>query len=132
MADILMNNFPDWPWAIEPDQNGGIINVFNLALHDQWGFTIRTEEIQNDPKRRLAYRAGREILELFGLEARGRKRQENALMALKRDRNGQAVPPAGNAWGYMTKQQREQQRIKEVADRIRADLEKDAISLLEI
>jgi len=111
IAAILTKNFPGWQWMIEPDQKGQVINIFNNHLSTDWGYTIRTTEIHNDPKRRLAYASGREILERFGLEPRGLSSQQHALAALPRDHQGQVIPK--HAYDRMTKQQREQHNIGE-------------------
>lgn len=116
IADILQKNFPGWLWVIEPDQQGQVINIFNHHLHDRWGYTIRTTEIHNDPKRRLAYTAGREILQRFGLEPRGLGPQAALYHSLKRDHHGKIVPV--HARDRMTRQQIEQETISEEADRL--------------
>lgn len=65
IADILWKNFHGFAWAVAPNEEGGIIDILCLNFSEEWGFTIRTAEIQDDPKRKLAYRAGREILRRF-------------------------------------------------------------------
>lgn len=117
VAEILVTNFPGWLWAVQPDQDGMVINIFNHHLHDEWGYTIRTVEIHNDPKRRLAYTAGREILTRFGLEPRGLGAQKDTYAMLKRDAKGKVIPV--HARDRMTRQQLEQESIKETAEKIR-------------
>jgi len=116
IATILEKHFPGWAWAIEPDERGMVINIKNLHLHDEWGYTIRTVEIHNDPKRRLAYTAGWEILNRFGLEARGLGQQVDRLALLPRDAKGRVQPL--HVWDRMTRQQRERQAITDEAQRI--------------
>lgn len=120
IGEILDKQFPGWAWVVSPDQQGQIINVFNLHLHDEWGFTIRTVEIHNDPRRRLAYRAGREILERFGITPGPLSRRTEELSKLRRDHKGRAI--VADAWDVMTRQQREQKRLMERADRIEKGL----------
>lgn len=111
IAAILEKHFPEWMWMIEPDQKGQVINIFNNHLHNEWGYTIRTIEIHNDPKRRLAYRAGREILERFGMEPRGIRPQIGTLEKAPRDSHGRVMPV--HVWDRMTRQQKEKQAIAE-------------------
>lgn len=120
IGEILDKQFPGWAWVVSPDQDGQIINIFNLHLHDEWGFTIRTVEIHNDPKRRLAYRAGREILERFGITPGPLSRRTQELANLRRDHKGRAI--VADAWDVMTRQQREQKRLMERADNIEKGL----------
>lgn len=123
IATILEKNFPGWAWAIEPDQEGMIINIKNLHLHDEWGYTIRTAEIHNDPKRRLAYTAGREILQRFGLEARGIGQQAATLAMLPRDASNRVVPNPERIWDAMTRQQKEKAKVTEQAQKIQKMVE---------
>lgn len=116
VANILEKNFPGWAWAIEPDEFGQVINIKNLNLHDEWGYTIRTAEIHNDPRRRLAYVAGQEILNRFGMEARGIGGQADRLALAMRDAKGRVVPL--HAYDRMNRQQREKHNIEEQAYKI--------------
>lgn len=66
IADLLERHYPGWLWAVQPDERGGVINIFSLRLSGQWGWRIKTKNIQNDPTLKLALEAGGEILERFG------------------------------------------------------------------
>lgn len=66
IADTLERHFPGWLWAVQPDERGGVINIFSLRLSGQWGYRLKTKNIQNDPTFRFAIQAGGEILERFG------------------------------------------------------------------
>lgn len=113
---VLDKQYPGWGWVIQPDQRGMIINVFNMHCSDEWGFTIRTVEIHNSPSaaKKMAQRAGREILERFGIRP-GPYRSE-LLLGKKRDHNGRLIPV--DAWDRMTRQQKEQQRVREGVDEL--------------
>lgn len=117
IGEILDKHFHGWSWMVQPDERNQIINIWNLHLHDKWGYTIRTAEIHNDPKRRLAYVAGREILERFGfrpgpLDAHARQH----LATAKRGSDGHVVPV--DAWDRMTRQQRRQASVDETVDKM--------------
>lgn len=65
-ADILERNYPGWLWAVQPDEKGGVINIFSFRLSGQWGYTLHTSRLQADPTMRDVVRAGGELLERFG------------------------------------------------------------------
>lgn len=90
IAGELMKSFPGFLWAIAPDQRGGIIDIFCLNFHDQWGYTIRIADIQDDPKRREALRAGAEILRRFRYP--GTRYDAQLANNVPRDINGKAIP----------------------------------------
>lgn len=65
-ADVLEKQYPGWLWAIQPDERGGIINIFASRLSLQWGYTLKTETVQADPRMRRVVRAAGELIERFG------------------------------------------------------------------
>lgn len=89
IADILTKRFPDWLWAVQPQEFGQVINIFNLHLHTEFGYTIRMQEIMNDPSRREAYRAGHEILRRFNMPDRF---SAERVAEMPRDANGMGIP----------------------------------------
>ena len=89
-ATVLQKHFPGWPWAIQINSKGRMINVFNHALHDTWGYTIRANEVEHGETRSVFLRAGGEILERFGLPRRGF--DAAAYMALPRDPTNRCIP----------------------------------------
>jgi hypothetical protein len=90
IADVLMKRFPGFRWAIQPNEAGGVFNVFCLDFHAVWGYVIRYDDIMNDPKRRQAVKAAREILARFGYPG---VRYDRALMAaIPRNVKGEAIP----------------------------------------
>jgi hypothetical protein len=87
---MLNKHFPDHMWAIQINERGHVLNVFNHALHDQWGYVLRTVEVEHDPTRKCFLRAGGEILERFGMP-RG-KFDLHIYAALKKDVRGCCLP----------------------------------------
>lgn len=71
IADKLERLYPGWLWAVQPDERGGVINIFSMRLSMRWGYRLHTKNVQQDPHRRDAMRAGGEILDRFGMP-RGR------------------------------------------------------------
>ena len=68
MIDIhrkLEDQYPGFHWGIQGDDQGGIINIFCLDLHANWGTTIKIVDIQDDPTRRLAINYAGELLDRF-------------------------------------------------------------------
>jgi hypothetical protein len=89
IADILTKRYPGWAWAVQPDEHGGIINIFNLHLHTSYGFTIRMDDIMDDPRRRLATVAGHTILRRFRMPDRMNPEE---LLEVPRDLEGMCIP----------------------------------------
>ena len=89
IADILTKQYPDYAWAVQPDERGQIINIFNLHCHNSLGYTIRFDDIIHDMRRREAYRAGGDILERFRLS---RKMDREELKEAPRDAHGMLIP----------------------------------------
>ncbi len=89
IATILVKQYPGWAWAVQPDERGGIINIFNLHCHTEFAYTIIMDEIMDDPRRRLAYKAGGEILERFRMST---KMDPEEVKAAPRDAKGMMIP----------------------------------------
>ena len=90
IADLLVRNFPDYLWTVEPDERGGVINIRNLNCHDELGYTIHGN-LLDDPavRRREVIKAGGEILERF----RQPHRMNRELLAeAPRDARGRLIP----------------------------------------
>lgn len=86
----LQKHYPGWAWAIQINQFGRMINVYNHALHKGWGYAIRADEIEHGNAYRAFVRAGGEILERFGLPRCPFNME--SYMALPRDFTGQCIP----------------------------------------
>jgi hypothetical protein len=67
MADLLEKHYPGWMWCVQPDDRGGVINLFSLRLSAEWGYRFRIMDIQGDPRAAdpKIVAAGGEILERF-------------------------------------------------------------------
>jgi hypothetical protein len=65
-------------WCVQPDERGGVINLFSMRLSGEWGYRFRTMDIQGDPKvcDPKIVAAGGEILERFRVP-RGTYRYED-------------------------------------------------------
>jgi len=90
VADALIKRWPGFLWAVQPDQRGQIINVFCLNFSGEWGYTIRVTDIQDDPKRKEAIRAGGEILRRFGYTLD--RFDAQAANHVPRDFKGEGIP----------------------------------------
>lgn len=74
-ADALERQYPNWLWAISPDERGGVVNIISMRLSGKWGYTLKVETMQTDIHHRRVIRAGGELLERFGFSARGYDRE---------------------------------------------------------
>jgi hypothetical protein len=68
-ADLLEKHYSGWAWAIEPDEFGGVINIYSLKCSGDWGYTLKISSLQHDPHQRRLIRAAGELLERFGFQA---------------------------------------------------------------
>lgn len=108
---LLHKHYPGWQWAIQINQFGGMMNVFNLHLHDTWGYAIRIIEAERDPSRNIFVKAGGEILERFKMPRAGISMSR--LMAMKRDHRGRGVPHLSDLEHASAQRMRRQKRISE-------------------
>ena len=93
VADILTKRYPGWAWAVEPDDKGQIINVYNLYCHTEFAFTIRYDEIMDDPRRKWATAAGHQLLRRFRMPDR---MNPDKLAEAPRDAKGMLIPDLGD------------------------------------
>lgn len=89
IADILVKRYPDWAWAVQPDERGQVINIYNLHCHTEYAYTIRMDDIMYDPRRREAYKAGHDILRRFRQPDR---MNPEKLAESPRDAKGMLIP----------------------------------------
>lgn len=89
IADLLVKRYPGWAWAVQPQEFGGVINIYNIHLHTSYAYTIVMDDIMNDPRRREAVRAGGEILRRFRMPDR---MDPERLKEAPRDARGQCIP----------------------------------------
>jgi hypothetical protein len=90
IADKLTQRWPGFRWAIQPNEKGRVFNIFCLDFHNVWGYVIRYDDIMNDPKRKEAFKAGRELLRRFRYE--GERFDPVQVAAMPRTRQGQCIP----------------------------------------
>lgn len=89
VAETLLRHYPGHLWAVNINEEGGVITVMNLALSGNWGFLLKLSTVQNDPDLKSVMRAGGELLERYRLR-RGRY-EPGAVGDLKRDIRGNAI-----------------------------------------
>jgi hypothetical protein len=94
VADILTKKFPGFRWAIQPNEVGGVLNIFCLDFHSVWGYVVRYDDIMNDPKRRQAIIAARTLLKRFRYP--GTVYKPELMAAIKRTGDGSAIPDVGD------------------------------------
>lgn len=93
MKDIiyrLTQTYIGFRWAIQPDERGRVFNIFCLDFSSRYGYVIRFEDVQSDPARKEAVRAGGEILARF--HYKGRKYEPLRMAEVVRRPNGEAIP----------------------------------------
>lgn len=111
-AETLNQHFPGHLWAIQINAKGRVFHVFNHALHDQWGYLIRADEVIHQGSiRRVFLKAGGEILERFGLK-RGRL-DPMAYAALPKDLKGRCIPIINDLEIAAAKKEMRKRRIVE-------------------
>lgn len=90
IADALSKRWPvhnGHAWAINVDGEQGICHIYNLALSNKFGFTIKLVNLVNDPKYKAAINAAGEILERYSIRRRGDTADDMGL--LKKDFTGE-------------------------------------------
>lgn len=73
-ADQLHKHYPNYPWAVHVNSEGGVMNIFNLAVSSVYGYVLHLRNVYGDPDLKRVMRAGGEILErahLFRGEYKG-------------------------------------------------------------
>jgi len=89
VAECLHTHYPGHAWGVNANVEQGIVQVFNLALSGQHGFTLHINDLQQDPSMRLTIRAGGEMLERYQLSRGGKV--EHQYDALEYDLRGDAI-----------------------------------------
>ena len=70
IADFLEREYSGWLWKIQPDQSGGVINIFSGRMHSNYGNRIHIEALQDDPQLRIVKALAGEMFERFGMPRR--------------------------------------------------------------
>lgn len=89
-GEALEKQYPGWLWVINPDEDGGVIYIYSLRLSGEWGYVLKTGEVENDCHEKAAITAGGAILERYGIR-RG-KYDRGLLQGKMRDLRGNLIP----------------------------------------
>jgi hypothetical protein len=106
VADTLVKRFPDWLWAVQPQEFGGVINIYNHNLHTDYAYTLKMDDL-TDPgaRKRWVHRAGGEILRRFKQPDR---MHPDKLAEAPRDLKGNCIPDISD---IATKKQQQEAEI---------------------
>ena len=74
-GEALEKHYPGWLWTINPDQDGGVIYIYSLRISGEWGYTLKTADVQNDAHEKEAIMAGGEILDRYNVPRGAYKRE---------------------------------------------------------
>lgn len=66
-GEALEKHYPGWWWTINPDETGGVMYIYCLRLSGEWGYTIKTGDVENDSHEKMAIMAGGEILDRYNI-----------------------------------------------------------------
>jgi len=124
-GELLEKHYPGWQWLINPDPFAGMIYIYSLMLSGEWGYKLRIADIQNDPKRKEAVRAGGEILARFGLP-RG-KYHRDPLKGKMVDLMGNYIPDITDSSAKAQKQKRDRDLTKAIDEGKAAIVHKDTV-----
>ncbi len=105
IIDSLLKRYPGFIWAIQPDERGGIFNIFCTNFSSKWGYTIKIADIQHDAKRVEAMRAGGEILRRFGYPADKYDLSLDRAYVRRRPGSNEAIPNLTGVKSANVKQQ---------------------------
>jgi hypothetical protein len=111
-GDALEKHYPGWMWAINPDQEGGVIYIYSLRLSGEYGIVLRTGEVQDDAHEKAAIMAGGEILDRYNLP---RKQYNPELLRGKiTDLRGNYIPDITDQSSTTQKQARDRDLTKAI------------------
>ena len=74
-GEALEKHYPGWWWTINPDETGGVMYIYCLRLSGEWGYVIKTGDVQNDAHEKEAIMAGGEILDRYNIPRGAYKRE---------------------------------------------------------
>lgn len=92
--NVLCKHYPGWRWGVQPYNRGQVINILNLSMQprpagEAFGYTIRMDDLRDDPNLRAVRKAGAELLRAFGYE--GSAFNADRFAALPRDQLGNVL-----------------------------------------
>lgn len=76
-VDTLSRHYPHWPWSVHVNSEDGLLNIFNLAVSNRYGYVLYLDQLDCDMK--CVMRAGGEILERAALARRAREEGQVAV-----------------------------------------------------
>jgi hypothetical protein len=62
VADCLERHYPGWGWCVQPDEGGGVLNLWSVKISAKVVWTLHLSTVQADPQLRCVVRAGGEYL----------------------------------------------------------------------
>lgn len=66
-AETLLTHYPGYMWAVNVENETGMVQVRNMSLSGTWGFNLHMINVINDPSLKKVINAGGEILERYNL-----------------------------------------------------------------
>jgi hypothetical protein len=90
IAELLTKRYPGFNWGVQPSEFGKVFNIFCLDFSGRWGYRIKYTDIMDDPRRREAVKAGREILHRFKYP--GTIYRPDLMAKVQRNIRGEAIP----------------------------------------
>lgn len=113
-GEALEKKYPGWLWAINPDKRGGVIYIYSLRLSGEWGYVLKTGDVENDRHEKAAIMAGGEILERYGIR-RG-KYKRSLLRGKIRSLRGDFIPDITDKASRQQKKRRDRDFTRAVND----------------
>ena len=120
----LEKKYPGWWWLLNPDEEGGVFYIYSLRLSGEWGYVVKTKEMQERPAK-IAIMAGGEILERFGIR-RGKYKRE-LLHDKMVDLRGNFIPDITDRLSKDQKKQRDKDLTKAIDEGKAAIVHKDSV-----
>ena len=114
IMDMLERQYPGWLWAVQPHPGESVIRIFSMRLSGEYGYTIKTSDIQYDPNLKEAIRAGGEILERFRCPKRAH--QPGDTLTLMKDIRGNFIPDITDDSSQNQKKDRDRRLSEAVRD----------------
>jgi len=124
-GEALEKQYPGWWWTINPDEDGGVIYIYSLRLSGEWGYVLKTGEVQDDAHEKAAIRAGGEILERYGIR-RGKYDRE-LLQGKMQDLRGNFIPDITDAASRQQKKRRDQDFTRAVNEGTAKVIKRDTV-----
>ena len=122
--------YSNWFWAVRPSPDETVITIFSMRLSGEYGYTIHTKDIENDPNLLEAMRAGGEVLTRFRCPLRHHKPGDT--LTLMKDIRGHFMPDLTDKDGKDQKKDRDRRFSEAVNDGKVEIAHKDTVSNGEV